>query len=186
MKIPMIVLENRFAHPDGWKAGFVKFLAANGVKISLPKTIAELCRYDQQVAASGVNEFFTGAVDENNTNMRASYTPPEAEHMVVLGIKLLDGVGATIQQTPWGYGASDAAVVNGKYTVETNGVTVIRNMANTAHNPNLTTEDEGMLWLSEPIVWRGQTDLDISMKLLSAPVANTNVRFEVWGVGTIS
>ena len=186
MKIGLGLLQRRMEHSGNFKKALLNFFAANGVKVSLDKTIAEVIRYHQQALAVGVNRFFTGAVATTSTNMNNSFTPPEGEHMIVLGIRFLDGVAAAVEDTAWGYGATVAPTQNGTYQIVTNGIKVLTEIPGTAHNPNLTTDDEGILWLSEPVLWKAQTALDLDLTLLSAPAANTNGRFEVIGIGLVS
>lgn len=187
MKLPMALLEMRFSNPMKFKKLFQQYLAANDVKISLPKVIAETVYYDQQPlgAAAGITEFFKGAVDPNNTNL-LNYQRPESEHDIILGIRLLDAAAATIQDSAWAYGAVAAAVLNGNYSMTINGQKILDKIPGTAHNTNLTTDDQGVIWLSEPAVWLAQTNLLVQFETLSAPVANQNLRIELIGIGLIS
>lgn len=171
---------------EAFKQAIIKFFEANAIAVTMDKTIAELIRYHQQALAVGSNKFFQGTVSANTTNMDNTFIPPEGEHMIVLGIRFLDGTDANVQDTPWGYGATVAPTLNATYDVVTNGIKVLDNIPGTAHNANLTTEDEGILWLSEPVLWKAQTKFDLDLTLLTAPAANTNGRFELIGLGLVS
>jgi hypothetical protein len=51
----------------------------------------------------------------------------------------------------------------------------------------LTTGAVGYIPLAEPIIWAGSTSISIQVDFKGAsPAANTNLRFELSGVGLIS
>jgi hypothetical protein len=188
MKIGAALLQRRLSRPDEFRSAVIDFFQSNGVKVTLDKTIAERILYDQQIlnAAAGVTNFFTGAITANNSNMGDSYTPPEGQHFIILGIRLLNGVNAALNATAWTFGANVAANLQATYDFTSNGVKVLQAVPGTAHNPNLTTDDQGVLWLTEPVFWRAQTKIDLPFTTLTAPVANSNLRFELIGVGLVA
>jgi len=188
MKIPLALLEARFDAPEDFRKSFMSWIDANGYTIDRQKTIAELVLYDQIAlpTAAGVTQFFQGAVANTRTNMPNSFTRPEAEHFVILGIRLCTANNATINTSDWDYGANLAVVKNGYFDLTTNGVREIFRMPGNQANVNLDTIDQGMIWLSEPIFWAGQNQLNIDFSTLSAAAANDNLRIELHGLGLIS
>ncbi len=180
------------------KTGSMAFLLqqyfhANFGATTLPKQVADFVIYNSQIAVGNKTiQFFQGAYDANNSNMpQGSFSLPESEHAVVLGFRFLEGTNATVAATDWKFGVSDAIAKNGTLTVQSNGTTYLTKMPLTEFNPNtlgatvagVTSDDQGMFWLMEPIIWLGQTDLSCNVNFVSAPAtANYNLRLEVVGI----
>lgn len=186
-KISTALLEARMRNPKGFKDAILAFFAANQAKVNIGKSIGQLEIYDQQ-AVAGVTQarFFTGQVAANRTNLQNSFTRPEGEHMIITGIKVYDGLAANIEDTDWVLGCSTADVKNGLVTVSSNGTVFLRNYPLVAANDETTDDSRGTIFLSEPIFWAGQTELEVNVTFPSAPAATTNLRMAVVGVGTLS
>lgn len=67
-----------------------------------------------------------------------------------------------------------------------NGVKVLDRLPMSMHNANLTTLDQGRVDLSEPVLWMGQTKLEIDFEQFSGGVANDNARFQLIGLALVS
>jgi hypothetical protein len=179
--------------PQGVLASLLtKFFHDNYGKTNLPKVAADFALYDQKTTGGALTtQFFTGAYSANNANMPGgSYILPESEHAVIMGIRVLSGSNAALLSTDWQYGVSDAVSKQGYLTIQTNGQTVLTKLPLTAFNPNqlgaaiagVTSDDQGMYWLMEPLVWLGQTDMIATLNFPAAPAANANIRIEYHGV----
>lgn len=186
-KINPFTLQERMKNPGGFKAAYLKYLADNAAKVDVAKSIGELSIYDQQVVG-GVTRasFFQGQFTTQRSNLQNSFTRPEGEHMIILGIRLLDGTNAAIQETDWTTGLGLAANKNATFTLQSNGVTYLRNFPAADATDETTDDSRGTIWLTEPILWQGQTALAIDFQFPVAPAANVNLRVEVIGVGTLS
>lgn len=186
-EITPFVLEERMKNPGGFKAALLAYLAANNCKVEQAKSIAELSLYDQQVVAGLTRVvFFQGQVSAQRTNLQNSFTRPDSEHMIITGIRLLDGTNAAIDATDWSTGLSLAALKNATFTVVVNGVTYLRNFPAADASDELTDKNRGIIYLTEPIVWPAQTTAQVEFIFPVAPGANINLRCELVGVGTLA
>lgn len=176
--------------PDLVKDTFMNLLAKNGVKIGRSKTVAQQTLYCQkEVDALSEQDFFSGAYVAAESNMRSgSYTPPEDEPFLITHIRMLDGTVPTndVDQTPWAYGANAAENKNSTFTINNGGVTALRNIPGTSFITGLTDDSLGALALPEPILWKGQTNLELQYRMKSAAAAAAGVRFELIGLALIS
>lgn len=175
------------ANPGAFKQAFLDFARANKAKVDLDKSIGELALYDQQ-AVAGVTDirFFVGEATPARTNLQNSFTRPDGEHMVIVAFRVLDGVNASVQETDWSTGASQASIKNGTMTVQANGVTYLQGMPLSEATDETTDETRGTIWLTEPIFWQAQTRLQVDVNFPAAPAVNTNLRLVAVGVGTLS
>lgn len=185
----MPLLMARMENPTAFRDALIEYFASNGAKVTQNKIVADNIIYDQRVGVGSNNiTFFDGTFNADNTNIQGgSYVRPDGEHFLVLGMRVLTGASATLKDTDWSYGSGDAIVKAGDLTILNNTEIVLRNFPCTAFNPNLTTDDEGTFWFSEPMIWRGQTSFTINWKGKSAiATANMNVRVELIGVQFIA
>jgi len=177
------------------KDALIRFLSANGIDLrsrssQIEKSIAPIVYYHQQamLAAAGTLNFF-GANNGTaaSTNMKgANFTLPEGEHMVMTAMRVMYGVGATIDQIDWDYGATVQAVKNCNFQLINNNISQINLFPLTVANPELTTDDEGFIYFLYPILWKAQTYIQINVNQKSAAVANGSLRLEIHGIGLIS
>ena len=177
------------------KDALLKFLADNDINLrdrssKLEKSIAPIVYYHQQLilAAEGTQSFFGSNVSTAAaTNMKAgSFTLPDGEHMVMTAIRVLYGVGATVDEIDWDYGATVQVLKNATFQLINNNISQINLMPLTVANPELTTDDQGFIYFLYPILWKAQTYIQINVTTKSAPVANGSLRIEVHGIGLIS
>jgi len=177
------------------KDALIRFLDENGINLrdrssKLEKSIAPIVYYHQQpiIGAAGVQSFFgSNNGTSSTTNMKGnSFTLPDGEHFVMTAIRVLYGVGATIDQIDWDYGATVQVLKNATFQLINNNISQINLMPLTVANPELTTDDQGFIYFLYPILWKAQTYIQINMTTKSAPVANGSARLEVHGIGLIS
>lgn len=180
---------------DLTKNALIRFLAANDIDLrgrssKIEKSIAPIVYYHQKamLGAAGTNNFFGSANGTTaTTNMKGnSFTLPEGEHMVMTAIRVLYGVGATIEQIDWDYGATVNSVKNCTFQLINNNISQINLMPLTVANPELTTDDQGFIYFLYPILWKAQTYIQINVIQQMAAVANGSMRIEVHGIGLIS
>lgn len=173
--------------------GLKNFFKANFGATTLPKVAADAILYDQLRTVGATNlSFFNGAFTPQRSNFPGgSFQLPQSEHMLILGLKIYDGAAATVEQTNWQPGVSDALVKNGNIDVLVNGQKVITAVPMTAFDTNATSattagrtdENRGFYYLTEPIALLGQTTLNINLALLTATAtANYNLRVELHGI----
>lgn len=186
LTLPMLM--SRLENPTEFKNAILTFLKANGADVSINKVIADANFYHQQAvpAAAGVMRFFTAATPTSTSSNLTSFTRPESEHMIITGIRIMDGNNAVIQDTPWAYGSNLVPIKNAVLTVTVDGKIVLRNMPATMANPDLTDVEEGVISLIEPIFWQGQTDIEIAFEIFSGGAISDNLRLELIGVALIS
>ena len=172
MKIPLSLLQLRFDDPSGFQQALMTFFRANKIDVTIDKQIAEMQIFCQKtVAVLTQQNFFTGTFNDTESNMVSSYTRPESEHMIILGIKVSDGNNAVLSVTDWNQGVATPNNKNGELTIEVDGRTVLRDMPLLAANDDLTTSEQGVIELSEPILWKGQTNLRCKVALPAAGAA---------------
>jgi hypothetical protein len=169
------------------------FFRANYGDITLPKTAADFIIYDQ-LAVVGLTtaNFFQGQWTASRSNFpNGTFVAGQSEHMIITGIRLLDGAGAAIQSIGWQPGIGDAISKNGMSTITINGQTVLLDHPNTAYDSNVlsatasgeTDENRGFYFFYEPLVVLGQTQLKLTMNFATAPTtANYSIRVELHGV----
>jgi hypothetical protein len=187
-----IQILNRFKNPKAFQNAFMNFLEKNNLVFQQSKTLAELVRYDQKsIGGASSVQFFAGGFDQGNTNLLNQFTPPESEHMVIWGVRVLstDDVQDPVYNTTWVEGNSNEPTIqNAKLSIKNNSVEVLRDYPLADFIPDLTTKDVGLITLSEPIVWAGQSNCIATLKTAdgtSTFTADTGIRIEYIGIGLI-
>lgn len=198
LKNPAPLMIQRLLNAEGNKEGLLvsamtNFFKANYGKTTLPKVAADFAIFDQ-LAAVGQTQlnFFTGQWTQTRTNFpNGSFTMPESEHALILGVKIYTGAAVSIIATDWQPGANDAAIKNGKLDIVINGQKVVTELPLTQFGQNQlsataqgeTDQDRGTFYFYEPLVLLGQTSMIASVQFPAAPAtANINLRVELVGV----
>lgn len=183
---------DQLRNPGIGKDSIFAFLDENGVEIDAirDKSIAPIIYFHQQAlpAAAGTLAFFgTTLGTAVTTNMKnGTFTLPQDEHMIMTGLRILYGAGATLDAIDWDYGATVAVLKNAKIQMIKNNISQLNLLPLTAANPELTTDDQGRIDFLDPILWKAQTYIQINVTTAAAPAANGSLRIEVWGIGLIS
>ena len=184
-------IRRRFANPGELEKQFLSYLDAAGLEVNQSKTIAQVDYYDQKAITQDVTQFFNGTFNPALTNIQgASFVRPESEHVVIYAIRISTNVGGAspsgVFYTPGilGNGPLDNCVM----TINNNKVTDLNVYPLGEALDGLTTKDQGLILLDEPIIWSGQTSLIVSIQKLDPAIpftAATNVRVSLIGIGLI-
>lgn len=188
MKMPLVLLEQRFANPMQFKKLIQNYLNENKLKIDQSKSIGSIVLYDQQpcVGVTAVT-LFQGVPNAARTNMQNNFVRNQSEHVILTSLRVCDGAAAVLNATDWNIGVADAATKNGLISIQVNGVVYMNRVPLTEFNPDLTDESQGRFDLPEPILWPAQTEIKVSLEWATAPaVANSNIRVELEGIGLLS
>ena len=182
-------IRKRFASPGLLERQFLDYLEQANLNIDNSKTIASQSLYHQlNVSANTVNEFFTGTFVAADTNVPGSnFVRPQSEHFVIYAIRILTGssdADTDVLYTP-GNPGGDVGLSNSVLTITNNNVTELKNYPLTEALSDLTTRDQGLILLDEPIIWGGQTELKATMQLKAGAYAALAVRVELLGIGLI-
>jgi len=131
-------------------------------------------------------DFFTGNYVANQTNVPpSSFTRPLGEHFIIYGIKIMEAAVASPSiQLDWVPGAQSVLAKNSYLTIKINGVDRTTRIPPSDAQENLTTIDNGTIWLNEPIIWGGQVPGAINLKGSDpAILGQTNGKFWIGLVG---
>ncbi len=116
----------------------------------------------------------------------ASTQYPDSEHFIVTAIRWYQGANATLAATAWTPGIAAGDVQNGKFDVVNSGTVVIKDMPFCPFSQGTNNADGGYLYLPKPIVWLGQTSLQIPASFpVALSTANVNLRVELFGLKLI-
>lgn len=179
---------NRFKNPAQMETDFLKYLTAAGARIDNSKTIASVSYY-HQIALGGLTSanYFTGELITGNTNL-PTFIRPQTEHVVIYAIKAWQGDSdVEVFESQWISGVAEPTLQNSVYTITNNSEVELKNYPMVDFHNDLTTKDQGTIFLDEPIIWLGQTELKLA---LQAPPGLTfdiavPIRFELIGLGLI-
>jgi len=180
-------IQNRFKNPGALEKHFIAYLQKAGLEISNSKTISSQALYHQvNVGGSLVNTFFTGTLTTGETNIEGSFVRPQSEHFVIYGIRIFEGIDSSVIDTNWVAGITTAEIENGNFTITNNSEVELKNYPMTEALAGLTTKDQGLILLDQPIIWAGQTSLSLVFSMFSTPgSADANVRIQLLGMGLI-
>jgi hypothetical protein len=177
-------------NPDYIKQLIVKYCLDKGIKINQDKTLAPFTAFVNSVAVAqtAIQMNFPDGTFGATSGGVAGSTYPDSEHFLIVGIKVYQGVAASLNQTPWLQGITDPLLLAGRMTINNNGTQVgkdtpLTRFPNSATNADL---DGGYIQLDTPIFWVGQTSLFVGLIFPTATaVANQNIRVELIGLKLI-
>lgn len=201
-------IQKRFAQPGKLEAEFLNYLRQANAPIDQSKTIAyEVLYHGLDVSNQSSVDFFTGALTQNQTNIRGSFVRPQSEHFVIYGIRGYQYQNAEGPVSnfcvPWAKGfvttsfsddASDCSLVNAQMSVQVNSVRMLKYIPLTEFDNVLTTKDRGTMILDQPILWQGQTELKMTIETNDPATTLGNIgggepaqymRFDLLGLGLI-
>ena len=157
------VLEKRLRNPRQFEEDFFEFWKVLDIKTDIEKTLAEQTRFDSRLlGGSSITEFFKTGVVPSSTNLN-QFIPPESEHQLITGIRLWEAVDPDLANSDWVAGISSAVAKNSKISISNNGVKALDEVPLSEFLNDLTTRDNGIYDLDEPIPWIGQTKLIVSI-----------------------
>lgn len=178
------------SNPDKFIQLVKEFWAKKGVKIQQDKTVAVYTAFVNAVAVGNpIVTFNFPDVTFGTANGGASgATFPDSEHMLIVGMKLYQGANASLTATPWSQGITDAALLNGRLSINNSGTVVLKDLPLTRFpsSTNNADLDGGYFMFDNPIAWVGQTSLFATCLFPTATAtANTNLRMELIGIKLI-
>lgn len=205
-----LAIETRLSQPAMIENNLINYFTLAQLPINQSKSIAYQSLYHQKnVGGRTQAQFFTGTFENENTNIdTGSFVRPQSEHFLIYGIKVWDAVytppeggtnfpqllkGAYSADNNAGAGEIDASIANATYDVIINGIRVIKAMPLIYHDNTLVTGQRGEISLSQPLIWMGQSELQLNVSCNSTtnpfPDASTEfetaLRFELIGIGLI-
>jgi hypothetical protein len=155
----------------------VSYCAELGAEIKQNKTVADFMVGYNAVLVSVTNvNWITGT----------SQSYPESEHFLISSLRGLDAANATLAASAWVAGWGDGLSMNGTFSVTNNGTQALLNMPHTIFQKGTNSPDAGWFTLASPILWVGQTVMNITTTFATAPTtANQNGRIELHGIKLI-
>lgn len=183
----------RLANPGLFEEQIRNYFRASNNVVQQSKTIADRYIYDAK-NCDGQTEInlFTGAYNQNVTNLEGSYVQPSSEHVIIYGMKFHTDNGTTAANFADGlcdwqlgfttgnnpiFSAGGGATPSGdtadltselpapalNVSLETNGVVYLRQVWGGDWDSDLITASRGVLYLNVPIIWAGQTSLSVTV-----------------------
>ena len=192
MLIPHSVHE-QIANPGRLQELFMTYVEDAQLRFDNSKTLATNTLYDSKptTVSPQLNFFGDSTFTPANTNITGnSFTRPQSEHFVIFGIRGSHGFDANPVLSQWirGLTATGPGVGNAVYDLTVNSVRQLRAIPTTEHYDDLVTKDVGLMYLSVPIVWPGESELELNMRNLPGNALNDtalSLRFDLVGIGLV-
>lgn len=170
-----------FFQPNKWIITdvFAQWLASYGnLQYDQSKTIAKTVSYFQKaIVGATTMEFLQGQAEQQN---------PASEHFQINAIQVYTGAAATLNQTDWARGVTDALTKNGGFIIKNNNSDETEEIPFTQFIPATNDASSGLFILDKPIMWVAQTPLLVTGKWPTAiATANLNMRIELVGIKLI-
>lgn len=172
-------IQRRLANPSKLERDFMRFLELANAPVDASKTIAESVLYDAKlVTGQSRVSFFTGEFNSALSNLEGSYIRPSSEHFLIYGIigyftpKGIEGTAGSQGKITWtkgfnsgGINADNSPQLPFQYfnvDVTVNSVQLLKNVPSQDFDAEVkTTSEGGGLLLNQPILWQGQTQLEL-------------------------
>jgi hypothetical protein len=194
LMIPQL-LAGIFANPGVYEEQIYAFLEAQEYECDkVAKTLGtmELYHYLPVANLPSVN-FFAGDFSQTRSNLPGtSFIRPKGEHMIIWGFRIEEAADvAAVELTglDWTPGAQSPWAKNSNLSVKVNGVDRLLNVPLVSSQENLTTADNGIMILAEPIIWGGEIAMivNVSSRLASqVGQASGWMKVTALGVGLFS
>ena len=200
-------IQKRFANPGKLENDFMNYITKANLPVQQSKTIATQVLYDaEQVSTFQSVEFFTGNFVQNLTNIEGDFVRPASEHFLIYGIMAsycdVTTAQATAGQFQWlkgftsGQAFGDAPEIpfqNAQVSIQVNSVRYLKYVPTTEWDGELKTDASGWCYLNTPILWPGQTSLNLTLETNAQNItfpqpaqgSQTFVRFDLYGIGLI-
>jgi len=200
---------SRLANPGLFENQIRNYFRASNNVVQQSKTIADRQIFDAK-NADGLTEvtLFSGTYNQEVTNLEGSYVRPSSEHVIVYGIRVFTDNGSdtatfTSGDCVWqkGFTTGNNPIATGdtsseipapaiNVTLVCNGVVYLQSVWGMDMDSDIATMSRGTLFLNNPIVWPGQTSLELTFSLQQASIgsvfpAKYSVRADLLGVGLI-
>jgi len=199
-------VSSRLANPGLFENQIRNYFRASNNVVQQSKTIADRPIYDAKLA-DGQTEvtLFSGDYNQVVTNLEGSYVQPSSEHVIIYGIMFhtdndttqstfetggcIWQKGFTTGNNPVSTGDIDSELPAPALNVslQTNGVVYLREVWGMDWDSDLITQSRGILYLNVPVIWAGQTNLEVTVATQDGtPFPNGYaVRCELLGIGLI-
>lgn len=184
-------IERRFKNPGELERDFLAYLADSNAPINQSKSIASNVLYHgKDISTLSSIDFFSGTFISSDTNVVGNFVRPESEHFLIYAIRFYTSsiIGAVSAQE-WirGNNLIGGPMYNATITITENSIRLLKRIPITEFEGSLTTKDQGTLFLDEPILWQGQTELKLSLQAADGDRFNPNsfARLDLVGIGLI-
>jgi hypothetical protein len=171
-------IQKRLASPGKLENEFLNYLRKANAPIDQSKTIAYNVLYDtKETTEESTVDLFTGTFNQALTNIEGSYIRPASEHFLIYGIR---GYVATKVDLPLtnnalpmvrGFTNSNNFVegtiqpyVNAQLSLQVNSVRLNKYIPLTEFDNTETAGNRGTMFLDQPILWQGQTELKATIE----------------------
>ena len=200
---------SRLANPGLFENQIRNYFRASNNVVQQSKTIAGRQIFDAK-NCDGATEvtLFSGTYNQEVTNLEGSYVRPSSEHVIIYGIRVFTDNGTTTANfnagdCVWqkGFTTGNNPIATGdtsselpapaiNVTLVCNGVVYLQSVWGMDMDSDIGTMARGVLFLNNPIVWPGQTSLELTFSLQQSSIgsvypANYSVRADLLGVGLI-
>jgi len=197
---------SRLANPGLFEEQIRNYFRASNNVVQQSKTIADRTIYDAKfVTGNTTATLFSGTYVQGVTNLEGSYVRPASEHVIIYGIRVFTDNGTSeasflAEGSVWqkGFTTGNNPISTGDTNSEIpapgievslicNGVQYLNDVWGMDMDSDLATMSRGTLYLNNPIVWPGQTSLELTFNTAQDAVypANYAIRAELLGVGLI-
>jgi len=199
-------VSSRLANPGLFEDQIRNYFRASNNVVQQSKTIADRPIYDAKNADAQTEvTLFTGNYNQNVTNLEGSYVQPSSEHVIIYGIMFHTDNGTTTANFDlggcvWqkGFTTGNNPIATGDTNSElpapalnvsltTNGVVYLREVWGGDWDSDLATASRGILYLNVPVIWAGQTSLELTVATQDGKAfpANYSIRAELLTIGLI-
>jgi len=183
-------LMNYLANPGIIEDQIKAYFTNQNYKIENEKTVAGTTYYHYLPVATLTSvEFFSGVLVPAQTNVPGNnFIRPQSEHQLIYGVRLESATTVGGGDNDWTPGCIDAWGKNCTFSITSNGVIMVKDIAVSEALENLTTTDNGLITFKIPFIWGGQEELKLTMKSKGnvAGSANTFYKWTLQAVGLIS
>ena len=184
-------IQKRFESPGKLEQDFLNFLKRANAPIDQSKTIGyEVLYHSLLIGATDKRDYFTGQLNQFETNIRGSFVRPSSEHFVIYGIK-----GYYAKEVQKGFTSinsfaddPDPVVINSSFSFLNNGIRVLRHVPLTEFDNENFMGDRGVIYLDQPILWEGQEAIKLTISTNDPNTTFENIpriRFDLVGLGLI-
>jgi len=199
-------VSSRLANPGLFENQIRNYFRASNNVVQQSKTIADRPIFDAK-NCDGQTEvtLFSGDYNQVVTNLEGSYVQPSSEHVIIYGMMFhTDNGTATASfntgQCVWqkGFSTGNNPISTGdadseipapalNVSLQTNGVVYLREVWGMDWDSDLITQSRGILYLNVPVIWAGQTNLEVTVATQDGSVFpnNYSIRCTLLGVGLI-
>ena len=202
-------IEKRISQPGLLERQFLNYLREANAPIDQSKSIAYEVLFDIKETTGQNNvELFTGQLNQAFTNIRGTYVRPQSEHFLIYAIR---GYTESNQEQPFVPEANIPMVkgfqgLNGfldkplqpyplaTMSISVNSVRMAKKIPLSEFDNFMTNRERGTLFLDQPILWEGQTELKIRVETNDsnnlfpgggADETKSYIRFDLLGLGLI-